>query len=72
MNIGILTRHEISFKKRLEIVLLGKSGKSYREIETTGGCSRSAAFSVCKKFFKSRTLKSLLRTGRPEKFTKTF
>ena len=55
MNIGILTRHEISFKKRLEIVLLGKSGKSYREIETTGDCSRSAAFPVCKKFFKSRT-----------------
>ena len=31
------------------------------------GCSRSAAFAVCKKFFKSRTV-----FGRPEKLVKVF
>ena len=37
-----------------------------------GGCSKSAAFTVCKKFFKSRTVKHLLWVGRPEKCTKIF
>ena len=58
MNIGILTRHEISFKKRLEIVFMEKNGKSYREIETIVGCSKSAPFHVCKKLFKSRSAKN--------------
>ena len=51
MNIEILTCHEISFKKRLEFAFLEKNGKSYREIETIVGCSKSAAFHVCKKLF---------------------
>ena len=72
MNIEILTRHEISFKKLLEIAFRKKNGKSYREIETIVGCSRSAAFPLCKKFFKSRTVQDLLRVGRGEKFTKIF
>ena len=37
-----------------------------------GGCSKSAAFTVCKKFYKSRTVKHLLWMGRPEKCTKIF
>ena len=34
--------------------------------------SRSAALAVCQKFFESRTVQSLLRVGKPERFTKVF
>ena len=64
MDIKILTHHEISFKKRLEIVGWKKTGKRYREFETIVGCSRNSSFPVCKKFFKSRTVKILQRVGR--------
>ena len=57
MNIGILTRHEISLKKQLEIAFSKKNCKSYLEIEVIVGCSKSAAFLVYSTFFKSRTVK---------------
>ena len=72
MKIGILTRHGISFTEKLDTAFLEINGKSYRDIETIVGCSRSAAFSVCKKLFKSRTVKNLPRIGRPGKFAKIF
>ena len=34
--------------------------------------AKSAAFAVCKNFFKSRTAKNLQRDGKPEKFMTIF
>ena len=48
------------------------NGKRSCKIATIGGYSKSAAFTECKKFFKSRTVKHLLWVGRPGKFTKIF
>ena len=56
----------------LEIVFYKNKDKSYSKIVTVWGCSKSAAFTVCKKFFKSRTVQHLLWIGRLEKFTKIF
>ena len=68
---GVFKRHKISYEKRLEIVVYKNKTKAIT-IATIGGCSKSAAFTVCKKFFKSRTVKHLLWVGRPEKFTRIF
>ena len=59
--------HEISYEKQLEIVSYKNNDKSYQEIATIVGCSKNAAFVVCKKFFKFRTVKNLSRVGRPKK-----
>ena len=67
MNMVFIKRYEISYKKRLEIVFHKTNGKSYQEIATIVGCSKNAAFAVCKKFFKFRTVKKLPRVGRLKK-----
>ena len=41
--------NELSYEKRLEIVFYKNNGISYREISSIIGCSKSAAFAVCKK-----------------------
>ena len=66
---GVFKNNELSYEKRLEIVFYKNNGKSYREISTIVGCSKSAAFAVCKKFFQTRTVKNLPRVGRPKKIT---
>ena len=72
MNIGVFKRHEISCEKLLEIVLYRNNGKSYCEIARIVGRLESAAFAMCKNFFKSRIMQNQLRVGRPEKFTEVF
>ena len=67
MNMAFIKRHEISYEKRLEIVVYKTNGKSYQESATIMGCSKNAAFAVCKEFFKFRTVESLPRVGRPMK-----
>ena len=67
MNMVFIKRYEISYKKRLEIVFHKTNGKSYQEIATIVDCSKNAAFAVCKKFFKFRTVKKLPRVGRLKK-----
>ena len=67
MNMAFIKRLEISHEKRLEIAFYKNNGKSYQEIATIVGCSKNAAFAVCKKFFKFRTIKNLPRVGRPKK-----
>ena len=67
---GVFKRHEISYEKCLEILFYKYKGKSYCKVATIGGYPKSAAFTVCKMFFKSKTVKHLLWVGRPEKFTK--
>ena len=37
-----------------------------------GGYSKSAAFTVCKKLLKERTVKHILWVGRPERFMNIF
>ena len=64
---GIYQIHEISYEKRLEIVVYKTNGKSYQEIATIVGCSKNAAFAVCIKFVKFNTVKNLPRVGRPVK-----
>ena len=64
---AFIKRHEISYEKRLEIVVYKTNGKSYQEIATIVGCSENAGFAVCKKFFKFRTVKNLPRVGTPKK-----
>ena len=67
MNMEFMRRHNIPFEKRLEVVFYKNNGKSYQEIATIVGCSKNAAFAVCKKFFKFRTVKNLPWVGRPKK-----
>ena len=67
MNMTFIKRLEISHEKRLEIAFYKNNGKSYQEIATIVECSKNAAFAVCKKFFKFRTVKILPRVGRPKK-----
>ena len=43
-----------------------------REIATIVDCSKIAAFTECKTFFKSRIVKILLRVGRPDQSIKIF
>ena len=69
---GVFKSHEISYEKRLEIVFYKSKGKTYNKTATIRGYSKSTAFTVCKKFFKSRIVKHLLWVGRSEKFTKIF
>ena len=64
---AFIKRHEISYEKRLEIFFYKNNGKSYQEIATIVGSSENAAFAVCKKFFKFRTVKNLPGVGRPKK-----
>ena len=59
MNMTFIKLHEISYEKRLEVVFYKNNGKSYQEIATIVSCSKNAAFAVCKKFFKFRTVKNL-------------
>ena len=66
MNMAFIKRLEISHEKRLEIAFCKNNGKSYQEIATIVGCSKNAAFAVCKKVFKFRTAKHLPRVGRPK------
>ena len=42
-------KKELTYEQRLEIVFYHNNGKSYREILNIIGCSKSAAFDVCKK-----------------------
>ena len=49
-NMGAFKYHEIPYEKPWEIVFYKNIGKSYREIAVIVGCSKSAAFTVCKKF----------------------
>ena len=58
-------KKELTYEQRLEIVFYHNNGKSYREISNIIGCSKSAAFDVCKKFEKTRSVKNLLRSRRP-------
>ena len=67
MNLSSITRHEISYEKHLKIVSYKSNGKRYQEIAAIVGCSKNAAFAVCKKRFKFRTAKNLPRVGRPKK-----
>ena len=67
MNMAFIKRHEISYEKHFEIFFYRNNGKSYKKIATSVGCSRNASFTVCKKFFKFRTVKNLPRVGRPKK-----
>ena len=67
MNMALIKRQEISYEKHLEIVFYKNNDKSYQEIATSVDCSKNAAFAVCKKFFKVRTVKNLSRVGRPKK-----
>ena len=67
MNMVFIKRHEISHEKRLEMVFYKNNGKSYQENAIIMGCSKNAAFAVCKKFFKFRTVTNLPRVGRPKK-----
>ena len=67
MSIAFIKRHEISYQKHLKIFFYKNNGKSYQEIATTVGCSKNAAFTVCKKFFKFRTVNNLPRVGGPKK-----
>ena len=69
---GVFKRHKISYEKRFEIVFYKNKDNSYSKIAIIGGYSKSATFTVSKKFFKSRTVKHLLWVGRPEKYTKIF
>ena len=70
MNIGSFQLSGIPYEMRLGIVFYKNTGKSYSEIADIVGCSRSAAFAVCKKIFNSRAVKNLLRAARIEKFKK--
>ena len=54
----------------LEIVAYKTKDKIYSKVATSGGYSKSAAFTMCKKFFKSVTVIHLLWVGGPERFTK--
>eukprot|EP00794_Sanderia_malayensis_P013578 gene13578-14986_t len=65
---GMFKNKEISFEKRLEIVFYKNNGKSYRKIACIIGCSRNAAFNICKKYHRTRAVKNLPRVGRPKKF----
>jgi len=56
----------------LEIVFYKNKDKSYSKIAIIGGYSKSAAFTVCRKFGKSIIVKHLLWVGRPEKCMKIF
>ena len=58
-------KKELTYEQRLEIVFYHNNGKSYREISNIIGCSKSAAFDVCKGFEKTRSVKNLPRSGRP-------
>ena len=67
MTMEVYKRREISHDKRLEIIIFKPIGKSYGEIARIMGCSKSAAFDVRKKLYKSRTVKKLPRADRPKK-----
>ena len=64
---AFIKHHEISHEKRLEIAFYKNNGKSYQEISAIVGSSKNAAFAVCKKFFKFRTVKNPPRVGIPKK-----
>ena len=67
MNMEFIRRHNIPYEKGLDMAFYKNNGKSYQEIATIVGCSKNAAFAVCKKFFKFRTVKNLPWIGRPRK-----
>ena len=69
---GVFKGHRILYEMCLEIVAYKTKDKIFSKVATSGGYSKSAAFTVCKKFFKSRTVKHLLWVGGPERFTKIF
>ena len=69
MSMEAFKSHGIWYKKHLEVVFYKDNGKTYQEIVTIVSCSSTAVFAVCKKFFKSRIGKYLIRVGRPPKFT---
>ena len=50
-------KKELTYEQRLEIVFYHNNGKSYREISNIIGCSKSAAFDLCKKFGKNKERK---------------
>ena len=64
---AFIKRHEISYEKRMDIVLYKTYVKSFQDISTIMDCSKNAAFAVCKKFLKFRTVKNLPSVGRPMK-----
>ena len=70
MNMEIFKCHDILYIKHLEIILYKTTAKAVEKLQTV--CSNSAALTMCKKFFKVRTVKNLLRVGTPEKFTTIF
>ena len=53
------------FENFLKIVFYHNNEKSYRQISSIIGCSKSAALDVCKKFEKTRSVKNLPSSGRP-------
>ena len=61
----VATKQEVlSYEQRLEIAFYHSNGKSYLEISSIIGCSKSTAFDVCKKFEKTRSVINLPRSGR--------
>ena len=67
MNMTFIKCHEISYEKCLEIVFYKNNGKTYQDIATSVGCSKNAAFAVCKTVSTLRTVKNLPRVGRPRR-----
>ena len=65
----VLKIQELSLEKRLQIAFNSNKANGFSEIASIVGCSFSTAFLVCKKFFRTRTLKNLPRVGRRKKFT---
>ena len=70
MTMKVYKRREISYENRLEIIFSKNNDKSYGEIAIIVGCSKSAAFVLCKKLHKSRTVRNLPR-GRPRRLCVT-
>ena len=64
MNIGILTRHDISFEKQFE---MAKAIEKLRQLVA----AQKVQFSLCAYavVLQVKNCKNLLRVGRPEKFT---
>ena len=69
---GVFKGHKILYEMCLAIFSYKNKDKIYSKVATSGGYSKSAAFTVCKKLFKARTVKNLLWVGGPERFTKIF
>ena len=55
MNIELSNCMKCHTKSYLEIMFYKSSGKTDSQIVSIVGCSMTAAFDVCKNFFKSRT-----------------